>query len=75
MKKITLDRIVSILLFFSAMVLFFMSFVDYHAGLGMFQLSNPLVDEDWILTLFSLVCLVISLKYVASSLKKLSYRK
>ncbi len=52
-----------------------MSFIDYHEGLQIFQLGNPFIDEDWILTITSIIVLVISLKKMSSIFGKLDTRR
>ncbi len=75
MKEETKARIVAVFLFLSIVSILIMSFIDYHEGLQIFQLGNPFIDEDWILTITSIIVLVISLKNLSFILGKLDMRR
>ena len=75
MKEETKARIVAVFLFLSIVGILIMSFIDYHEGLQIFQLGNPFIDEDWILTITSIIVLVISLKNISSIMGKLDTRR
>ena len=75
MKEETKARIVAVFLFLSIVSILIMSFIDYHEGLQVFQLGNPFIDEDWILTITSIIVLVISLKNISSIFGKLDTRR
>jgi len=69
-KDETRIMLISSLLVLSLIGIFFMSFIDYHQGYNLFQIGNPLIDEDWILTILSLIGVIISLKYIFSLFKE-----
>ena len=75
MNEVTKARITAVLLFVSIVGIFIMSFIDFHEGLQIFQLGNPFIDEDWILTITSIIVLVISINNVSSIMGRLDTRR